>query len=276
MEKEVNSHLSLLKFFIYNLRQHALAYREILLSFRSQISLKEFIRLAIVNHFMHPNLESTMNIRNLFYFSAKICVPQWALCVLFGATAVYLQSCVREDGVRCPDPPETETVNLPQDLKDKIPYKGNDTLVFIRKTIGDTHTFIGQGFKKSYNLVGKGFGDGECPDSKGEALMESIQCTFVSFTFKSPIFIYMGYYKYGESWIQLNFNNKTYERPTTVFTPFAKDSFLIAGRMYHDVATIADDNDPRSQKYFTLFNATHGILKFRFETGEEWELLPKP
>ncbi|MES2561062.1 MAG: hypothetical protein V4590_15065 [Bacteroidota bacterium] len=205
----------------------------------------------------------------------KISFKHLFLLVLFPLMGVYLVSCVRD--TPCPDPPETITVDLPQYLKDKIPYKGKDTLMFIRKTDGDTHTFIGQGLKKGYNLLPRNGGDEECLSSRGEALMEYVSYTFVSSTFTSPIVLNMYHDEYpGGSMIKVRFNNKTYERPTTVFTPFAKDSFLIAGRMYYDVATIADDYHPGSQQYFTLFNAASGILKFRFETGEEWELLTKP
>jgi hypothetical protein len=205
----------------------------------------------------------------------KITYTQIVLAALFPIMGLHLYSCVKNSS--CPDPPETITVDLPQKLKNCIPYTGKDTLTFIRKTVGDTHTFIGQGLKKGYNLEQRDYGDEECRSSGGQAMMEFIQYTFKSSTFTSPIILDVYYLRYPVvSWIDIRFKDKTFDAPTTVFTPFAKDSFLIASRMYYDIATIADDLNPSSKEYFTLFNAANGILKFRFQTGEEWELLPKP
>ncbi|MES2561061.1 MAG: hypothetical protein V4590_15060 [Bacteroidota bacterium] len=205
----------------------------------------------------------------------KISFKHLFLLVLFPLMGLHFVSCIRDTG--CPDPPATVTVDLPHYLKDKIPYTGKDTLMFIRKTDGDTHTFIGQGLKRGYDLLPRDGGDEECLSSRGSASMEYVKYTFVSSTFPSSIVLHMYYVEYpvGKN-VSVRFNNKLYKRPSSVFTPFAKDSFKVGSRMYYDVATIADDLDPLSQEYFTLFNATYGILKFRFATGEEWELLPKP
>jgi hypothetical protein len=212
---------------------------------------------------------------NTCFSPKKLSLMHTLLVLVFPIMAVQLFSCVRDSP--CPDPPETIVVNLPDNLKNNIPYKGFDTLTFIRKTDGDTHMFIGQGVKRGYDLLRRNGGDEECRSSTGTARMEFISYTFASTTFSSPIYVEMYYVDYPVgTYIKIRFNNKTYDAPTTVFTPFSKDSFLVAGRMHYDVARIADDANPLSQKYFTLYNATSGILKIRFENGEEWELLTKP
>lgn len=89
---------------------------------------------------------------NTSFFSMKITFIHILLTLLFPIMGVHLFSCVRDSP--SPDPPETIVVNLPDNLKNNIPYKGFDTLTFIRITDGDTHMFIGQyHFEKFWALA---------------------------------------------------------------------------------------------------------------------------
>lgn len=205
----------------------------------------------------------------------KITYTQVLLTILFPLMGSQLFSCVRNEP--CPEPPETITVDISSGLKSKIPYSGYDTLVFIRTSIGDTHVFIGQGLKKSYSLLRIPSGNPECQAMKGDAKTESLSYSFVSTTFNSPIVMDMYYYQYpGSPWIDIRFNNKLYDAPSTVLSAYAYDSLQIGNKIYYNLAQIADGNNPGSEAYFVLYNASFGILKFRFISGEEWELLSQP
>lgn len=202
---------------------------------------------------------------------------QLLIVLLFPFMGLYLFSCIPDNGTHCPDQPATVKVDLPKYEKDKIPYTGKDTLMFIRKTIGDTHTFIGQGMKSGYDLKPTNIGDAECRSTQGDALMEFVKYTFVSSTFNSPIVLQMYHRNYPvNSWIEIRFNNKMYETPAIDLSNPLYDSIQIGNKMCYNANRFADDLYPDSKDYYVFYNAKYGILKFRFQTGEEWELHTKP
>lgn len=200
---------------------------------------------------------------------------QLLLVILFPLMGVYLVSCVRNEP--CPEPPETITVDISNGLKAQIPYTGYDTLTFVRNTLGDTHVFIGQGLKRDYVLLRIPSGNPECQAMKGDAKTERLSYTFKSSTFSSPIHFVMYYDRYpGSPEVDIRFNDQLYSTSSLSLTSYSYGALQIKGKLYYNIAQFADGDSPASEVYFVLYNASDGILKFRFKTGEEWELLPKP
>jgi hypothetical protein len=120
-------------------------------------------------------------------------------------------------------------------------------------------------------------GDEECRSSTGTARMEFISYTFKSATFSSPIYVEMYYLEYPVgTWMTVTFNDQTYETPTTVITKHIYDSIAIGTKVFYKATRFANELNPASTAQFLVYNAEYGILKFRFQTGEEWELLTKP
>lgn len=204
-------------------------------------------------------------------------VNQLLLVLLFPLMGIHFFSCVPKSEP-CPEPPETITVDISSYLKTKIPYTGYDTLTFIRKSIGDTHVFIGQGIKRSYDILRIPSGDPECQAMKGDAKTENLSYIFTSGTFTSPIKLGLYYYQYpGEPYFYISFNDQYYERNSVILgKPYLYDSLEIGGRMYYNLDQISDESYPSTKQYYILYNSTFGILKFRFKSGEEWERLTKP
>src|SRR5688572_10234792 len=74
--------------------------------------------------------------------------------LLFGCLVLILTSCNEmDDG--CPDTTQTVNYNVSADAKAKVPYAGNDTIMF-RSDAGDTAKLIGSGWKSSLKTVSEG------------------------------------------------------------------------------------------------------------------------
>ncbi|MES2653960.1 MAG: hypothetical protein V4620_00115 [Bacteroidota bacterium] len=122
------------------------------------------------------------------------------LSILF-LLILFSQSCGKvTDG--CPQS-TNDFYNLTDEEKSKIPYTGNDTLVFISNQ-GDTATLIGQGKKQTYKNITVPLGNPDCGGTHSEnyekiefsfkgANIDLNNILFVAKRYNSP-YDYMSYY----------------------------------------------------------------------------------
>ncbi|MFA6260730.1 MAG: hypothetical protein WC760_04635 [Bacteroidia bacterium] len=182
-----------------------------------------------------------------------------------------LSGCDILSGPDC-DEQKTLVSNFHQFQRDKIHYKGFEALVFLRNGV-DTHTFVGTGMVNDYEYRSWGNTNPECPSDI--AKLEFAAVTFQSSTFNSPIF-----YKIvikepdGYPHLIINFNSQYFYDHLPSGTP-KYDSLLIAEKFYKNIYFMSDNGDPETELYYLLINNSDGVLKFKFQNGDIWELIKK-
>ena len=192
--------------------------------------------------------------------------------VLFSVMLIF-QSCHLDGKYDCPKQ-QTFYQYLDTGLVSKIPYKGYDTLTFVRTSVGDTFTFYGTGFTSGFNERSY-TRDMNCPDDISRC--EFKQIIFVSPKFTDAITINLFFRNYGEAeTLLINFRKQNfYDRFQTILHgPFTYDSINIVNTKYYDVNKITDFEYPNSSAFFVLYHVK-GILKFKFTNNETWELVSK-
>ncbi|MCX6186815.1 MAG: hypothetical protein NTU43_07440 [Bacteroidetes bacterium] len=160
--------------------------------------------------------------------------------------------------------------------KAKIPYKVNDTLVFISKS-NDTAICIGQGKKQN-------FGVQSTPKVNGDCDPDFDYYEFYDYNFKSnnlKFNIALSIYKndgYGFETVHFNFNET--DLPlycTDIGNPEYStyiDSIIVLGKWYRSVSYAAKYFNPKLDKLY--YNKEFGILKIQnSDSSEVWELLNK-
>jgi hypothetical protein len=151
----------------------------------------------------------------------------------------------------------------------KIPYKGFESLTFVRTTTGDTHTFVGDGWKTYWGLYDAGL---DCPNPER---YEKRQLVFSSTTFSKPITIsiYVHHVNHGLL-LQVDFQNEVFEEGSAdVGKPYDLDSLTVLGTDYYGIEFLSDVNSATPVTYKCYYNVENGIIRLFFENGETWDLL---
>jgi hypothetical protein len=155
--------------------------------------------------------------------------------------------------------------NVSDERKNMIPYTGYDTLTFIRTSLGDTHTFIGNGKKITYDIQVE---TAECGNT---LYYEKYFYTYNSKTYNSSLII--GQYtnnnntEAGETYI--DFQNQIFNGSVNFnFVKPNLDSLKVLNNVYKKIEIIPDN-----KSYAAYFNKEYGCIKLVFTNGDTWELL---
>lgn len=160
--------------------------------------------------------------------------------------------------VTCP-PPETYTRDFSPLDKSKVPYSGNDTLVFINSKT-DTFSYFGSGKKTSY-VISRLEGSPDCEWDK-----EANQCDIINFfspKINDDIIITHSIHTLGgaEHVIVVTFNTSTFEfaddQVDYVHMPGYIDTITVQGKLYKGVCVFRS-LDEKDKLYY---NKTNGIVK---------------
>ncbi len=158
--------------------------------------------------------------------------------------------------------------NISDDDKSKIPFKGNDTLIYISDA-GDTATLIGTGKKVYIDQVRKDIsGNADCPkynlDNK-----ETIGIEYYGDNTELNRIKYKIYGNQERTEIEFTFNTYygiTY--PYNLNSPiFYTDSVNIGNKFY-----LGRPLGLSSSNYKALYNFNYGFLKIQFNGGKAWYL----
>jgi len=192
--------------------------------------------------------------------------------VLFSVMLIF-QSCHLDGKYDCPKQ-QTFYQYLDTGLVSKIPYKGYDTLTFVRTSVGDTFTFYGTGFTSGFNERSY-TRDPNCYDDISRC--EFKQLKFVCPNLTDPLTITLHYRTYVESpSLLINFRNQDYWDLFSFILhgPFKYDSLQINNSNFKNIYYITDPDNLNTNKYYVLFNNI-GILKLKLPNNETWELVSK-
>jgi hypothetical protein len=182
------------------------------------------------------------------------------LCLTF-----LLQNCKRGCGN---DDVVTEYKIYKPELK-KIPYTGFESLTFVCTSTGDTHTFVGDGWKTYWGNTTRGL---DCPKPER---YEKRQLVFSSTTFSKPIAISIYVHAGTKSiFLEVEFQNKIFEEAVAnVEKPYDLDSLTVLGTDYYGIEFLSDMDSSTPVTYKCYYNEEHGIIRLFFENGETWDLL---
>lgn len=178
-----------------------------------------------------------------------------------------VQSCTKE--TNCGDSSDiVNNYNISADDKSKIPFKGNDTLVYISDA-GDTATLIGTGKKVYIDQVRKDIsGNADCP----KYTVDNNETISIEYNGNNPELYKVMYKIYGnteKTEIEFTINNLygiTY--PYNFNTPvFYTDSVSIGNKFY-----IGRPLGINSPNYKALYNFNYGFLKIQLNGGKIWLL----
>jgi hypothetical protein len=182
---------------------------------------------------------------------------------------ILVQGCAKESN--CGDQTTiTNIYNIADSNKSKIPYSGNDTLVFISNE-GDTATLIGIGKKAKYITSKKGIGSADCPRElieKFEKIDFEFNTNNINFNiFNCKIYNFIIYKStmidMQPDKIEFSINNEiSYVSADLLNSSNFKDSVLIGGKYYKGTYLNGSNN--------ILYNLKYGILKIKFSNGKEY------
>jgi hypothetical protein len=182
---------------------------------------------------------------------------------------MLVQSCAKESN--CGDQTTiTNIYNIADSNKAKIPYTGNDTLIFISNQ-GDTAILIGIGRKASYITSKKSIGSADCPRElieKFEKIYFEFNTNNINFNiFNCKIYNFSIYKStmidMQPDKIEVSINNEiSYVSADLLNSSNFKDSVLINGKYYKGTYLNGSNN--------ILYNLKYGILKIKFSNGKEY------
>ncbi len=175
------------------------------------------------------------------------------------------QSCAKD--ISCGDTNDiVNTYNISADDKSKIPFKGNDTLIYISDA-GDTATLIGIGKKVYTDQVRKNIsGNADCP----RYTVDNNETISIENNGNNPELYKVMYKIYGDkerTKIEY-FVNNIYSNDYSYYfnsVKFYTDSTQINGAYYF--GTPLDNIN-----YKALYNYNYGFLKIQLNGGKIWLL----
>ena len=200
---------------------------------------------------------STMKtkINHIFFFSLTF----------FGLT--FFSSCKRNDSSGCPDTTPSYYY-LSADDKNKIPFTGTDTLIYVSNT-GDTAKLFGQEKKDYYNNVRSYGGNPDC--SQGSSNYEN---TLLTFSRNNTVLNNLKYCLYIDvitsfSGLDISIDNTSFNG--WIFAAINnesnyKDKVLINNQLYN-VIKLKANNDSTS---VIFYNHLYGILKIQLSNNQTW------
>jgi len=180
---------------------------------------------------------------------------------------MLIQSCAKD--ISCGDTNDiVNNYNISADDKSKIPFKGNDTLIYISDA-GDTAFLVGTGKKAFIDQVRKNIsGNADCPKYS----VDNKETISIEYNGDNTELNKLKYKIYGNSEkteIEFTINNLygiTY--PYNFNTPvFYTDSVSIGNKFY-----IGRPLGLNSPNYKALYNYNYGFLKIQLSGGKTWLL----
>jgi len=162
------------------------------------------------------------------------------------------------------------TYNVADSNKAKIPYTGNDTLIFVSDA-KDTAVLIGQGKKPSYISVNNRTGSVDCPK------YNNYNYENIDYIFKDTNFIFSNFRftisRYDLSYmpttsIMLTVNNNEVSHTSIVYLSSlvnVDDSIALNGKYVNGMYWEFNSNKT------TLFSFKYGLLKFQYN-NRDWIL----
>ena len=183
-------------------------------------------------------------------------------------SAFFLQTCKKDHCVNKDRTPLDIFHKLSEEDKSKVPFKGNDTLVYYSDA-GDTAILYGQEKKEGYNWAMGGDGDFDCPRTYNH-YYESNEYSYIGndsglFQIKYNLFIYE-----FDSGSGIHYVLNTFEygfAPSFINSPSNyKDSILIKGNYFKGSKFIYLNS------VTFLYNYKYGFLQIKFEPGKNWTL----
>ena len=187
--------------------------------------------------------------------------------ILSFCTFAFLFSCQKNPCQQTP----IKTYNISSDDTIKIPYKGFDTLTFVRVTTGDTFTFYGTGWQNGL------INSTEGTDCAQRVIYKWRRLNFKSPTYSSVIGLYQGTDFNYETCPELNigFQTTQYNASCFVGNINVKNSVIISNKTFYNVDSFSQTNlSQPPTNFICYYNLQYGVLRMRLPNGEIWELIP--
>jgi hypothetical protein len=197
----------------------------------------------------------------IFYQTFSITTKLISILILF----ILAQSCTKDASCNG----QRDTVNsyyISADDKSKIPFKGNDTLVYISNA-GDTAILIGNGKRAFIDKVQTVIaGNADCYIYNVD-YNETISIEYVGNNIELNKIKYKIYGNKERTEIEFEFNTQYgIYYPYYFNSPkFYNDSTLISGVLYYGLPLDITN-------YKALYNYEYGFLKIQFNGGKVWLL----
>jgi hypothetical protein len=157
--------------------------------------------------------------------------------------------------------PDDIYYSINQGYLNMVPYKGYDTLIFLRNNT-DTIRFYGNGkikFETTENGDLGGCGPTEINHN------ENFNYKFNSFGPYNSIVISLNYPEYFYCY----FRNRTFKIPmSSLLPPFDLEKMEVNGIVYSDINFI-----PRQPIDTLYYDNENGLIRFGFQNSEQWTLL---
>lgn len=179
---------------------------------------------------------------------------------------ILTQSCTKDNN--CGDTSDViNNYTISADDKAKIPFKGNDTLIYISDA-GDTATLIGQGTSTWTEQIKTNISGGDCEKNQIDK-KETISIEYNGNNNELNKILYKISGNKEKTEIEFTINSYygiTY--PYNFNTPiFYTDSSIINGNIYYGRPLGLN-----SQNYKALYNFNYGFLKIEFKGSKIWLL----
>lgn len=197
---------------------------------------------------------------DLLNMSVKTTTKLISILILF----ILAQSCTKD--ANCGDQNKIEnSYYISADDKSKIPFKGNDTLIYYSNE-EDTAILIGNGKRAYMDVISKNIGDLECSRYQVDN-NETISIEYTGDNIELNRIKYKIYGSKERTEIEFKFNAQYgIYYPYYFNSPkFYNDSTLISGVLYYGLPLDITN-------YKALYNYEYGFLKIQFNGGKVWLL----
>jgi len=162
------------------------------------------------------------------------------------------------------DKGEPYTNNIPEETRNKVPYKDFAELTFIDSATQDTHVFIGTGWKTKYWYYNDY--SNECQNGSNN---EKYYQNFLSSTYPNPISFSVEYTNPCCEYIIVSIGKSIFFlAPSRLRPPYTFESVFIGNVEYENVEYFKNHYQPQFNSKFGCFiNISHGVLKIELPEG---------
>ncbi len=198
------------------------------------------------------------------------------ILIVFCALLTIFHSCKK-----CPDKVKDINVYLTDSDKARLPYSGDETLVFYREPQNDTLTFFGQGIQP-YTIYLTNNPGGDCANDnyvkEGRAFFFRNAVGLDGIVLKQELSTSELHSIW--SWVEVSFNNYIYmEESHLIGSQIAKDSFNFNSKVYKELAVFGFKNNIKNVKVpinnRCYINKTDGIVRIVMPNGITLTLIEK-
>lgn len=209
-------------------------------------------------------------------FIRKITKKYTFILISFFALLTIFHSCKK-----CPDEVKDKYVYLTDSDKARLPYTGDETLVFYREPQNDTLTFYGQGIQP-YTIYLTNNPGGDCANDnyvkEGRAFFFRNAIGLDGIILKQELST--SELTSNWSWLEVTFNDFSYkEESHLVGSQIATDSFNFNSKVYKELAVFGFKNNIKNIKVpinnRCYINKTDGIVRIVMPDGITLTLIEK-